>query len=137
MVNGSASKGEPVNCKTIMVIDDDHVYLKWMNEVLTEEGYKVVIHDDGTSAVERVRTIKPDLVVLDLMLPEVNGWTILNRIREDDALRDIPILIASATRDDLRKYGPLVNMLDNIECIEKPFDLELTLNKIAEHCGAA
>lgn len=136
MGNNAALDAQPQQAKTIMVIDDDQVYLEWLNEVLSEEGYTVITHADGTSAVEHVRRNQPNLVILDLMMPEVSGWSILNSLREDAALRDIPVLIASATRDDLRRYGPLVNML-NIECIEKPFDLEITLSKIAEHCGNA
>src|SRR3712207_5253703 len=74
------AKPESNNNKTVMVIDDDRVYLDWLDQVLTEEGYKVVLHDDGPSAVEHVRRVKPNLVILDLMLPEVGGWTILNQL---------------------------------------------------------
>lgn len=76
--------------KTILTIDDDPVFLKLVDKVLTNEGYTVLQAGNGQVALRILFDIKPDLVLLDVVLPGMDGWQICSRIRE---VSDVPIIM--------------------------------------------
>ncbi|MDO8571766.1 MAG: response regulator [bacterium] len=78
-----------------MLIEDDKFLCRAYNDGLDRAGYEVVIAYDGGEAVKKIRDEKPDLIILDLILPIKNGFDILEEIKQDDDLKKIPVVILS------------------------------------------
>jgi DNA-binding response OmpR family regulator len=88
-----ASSGRPPVDRPILVVDDDRKIAALVRAYLEREGYRVIAAADGREAVERARAERPMLIVLDLMLPELDGFEVLRRVRDE---ADVPILMLSA-----------------------------------------
>lgn len=102
---------------TILVVDDEKNIVQLAKLYLSSEGYAVESAFNGAEALEKVRTRKPDLVVLDLMMPEVDGWEVCRRLRQEG---DIPIIILTARGDDVDKIIGLELGADDY--MTKPFN---------------
>jgi CheY-like chemotaxis protein len=105
----------------ILVVDDDEAIRKMIRATLTRAGYEVREARNGREALETMRSGDNDLVVLDLMMPEVTGWDVLNVRAEDEMLRKIPVIVVSANR------GPeIAGAVSAGICalLPKPFDLD-------------
>ncbi|MCI0744334.1 MAG: response regulator [Verrucomicrobia subdivision 3 bacterium] len=79
--------------KRILIIEDDPVVARVYSNSLQNAGYAVEAADDGQSGLERLRQSPPDAVLLDMMLPKINGVEILRQIRADPALQTIPVMV--------------------------------------------
>ncbi len=79
----------------VLIVDDDLRLLKAYTVKLKNEGFEVKTEDDGTKAVSAVRSFKPDAILLDVLLPQKNGWDILLDLKSDDKLKDIPVIMVS------------------------------------------
>ena len=104
----------------ILIADDDPIIIKLLQVNLEMEGYDVVTAQDGQDAVEKAGREHPDLVMLDIMMPRMDGWAARQALLADPALKDIPVIFLSARAQqaDLRKgYEAGV-----AEYITKPFD---------------
>jgi two-component system alkaline phosphatase synthesis response regulator PhoP len=80
----------------ILVVDDDKEVVRLMRAYLERAGYEVLVAYDGETAVHNLRREKPDLLLLDLMLPDRDGWDITRLVRDDPALAHIPIIMLTA-----------------------------------------
>ena len=80
--------------KKILVVDDEKNIRLLLNEELTDEGYDVILAENGTKALDMIRSEKPDLVTLDIKMPGEDGLSILRKIREIEY--DLPVIICSA-----------------------------------------
>lgn len=112
----------------ILIIEDDKEINKILFDYLTDNGYEAVSHHDGLHAVDAVRVSRPDLILLDIMLPFKSGDQILSEIR---AFTNLPVIIISARITTQNKIDCL--RLGADDYITKPFDLEETLARI-ESC---
>jgi CheY-like chemotaxis protein len=106
--------------KRILVVDDDDTIREAITETLQDEGYSVESAADGREALEKVKTTPPDAVVLDLMMPVMDGWTFLEHFRRDKVCGDAPILLTSA----VRRLEEAASELHVQACLAKPFDLD-------------
>ena len=84
----------------ILVVDDEPAIVDLVRQLLMRHGHEVITASDGDAAFKAIYDLRPDLVVLDLMLPKLSGWEICRRVKEDKDVRDIPILMLTARRDD-------------------------------------
>ncbi|MDD4982168.1 MAG: response regulator [Candidatus Omnitrophota bacterium] len=114
--------------KKILVVDDELDVQSIISFRLEINGYKVSVASDGQEGLDKIKAEKPNLVLLDLMLPKINGFEICRMIKFDDKFKDLPIIILSALdkEDDRKKAmeaGADAYFL-------KPFDLEVLLEKI-------
>lgn len=119
----------------ILVVDDDDAIRETLGGVLSSEGYDVALAENGQRALDFVRDgERPDLVLLDLMMPVMSGWEFLEVADADDKLRSIPILIVSAMAAPLACQGVKggVRM-----CFSKPIDLDALLDAVKEYSGPA
>ena len=82
--------------KKILVVDDEKALVSLVTLHMQMAGYEVFFANDGWSAIDICKRDKPDLVILDLMLPKLNGWEVCRRIKEDDSIKDIAVLMLSA-----------------------------------------
>ncbi|MDF1716130.1 MAG: response regulator [Antarcticimicrobium sp.] len=80
----------------VLLIEDEANISEAIRFLLTREGWNVDTHADGSDAVELIRAARPDLVILDVMLPGKSGMDILRELRESDGLRDLPVLMLTA-----------------------------------------
>ena len=79
--------------KKIIIVEDDNVVSRAFSDILIQENFRVDIANDGIEASEKIKSDKPDLVLLDLILPEKNGFEILEEMHKDEALKNIPVII--------------------------------------------
>ena len=105
--------------KQILIIEDDKVISEMVRYVLEKEGFQVVSAQDGLTGITRVKEIPLDLLILDLMLPGLSGLEICKRIRTDQSLNRLPILILSARGRETDRVTALELGADDY--ITKPF----------------
>ncbi len=103
--------------ETVLVVDDEEHIIELARMYLEKEGFTVEGARDGAEALEKIRTLKPALVVLDLMLPEVDGWEVCRRTRAES---DVPIIMLTARSDDVDKIVGLELGADDY--LTKPFN---------------
>jgi DNA-binding response OmpR family regulator len=103
--------------ETILLVDDEQNIIDLAKMYLDQEGFRVISARDGETALERIRRDRPALVVLDLMLPKINGWQVCRQVR---AGSDLPILMLTARDDDVDKIVGLELGADDY--MTKPFN---------------
>ena len=116
----------------VLVVDDDQALLKALRIGLTARGDDVIVAHSGEEAINQVALAGPDLVILDLGLPDVDGLDVCRRIRE---FSDVPIVVLSAYGDEHRKVEALDSGADDF--VTKPFgmaELEARLRVALRHC---
>jgi CheY-like chemotaxis protein len=87
-----------VSDRLVLIVEDDQDIRDTLAEALEEEGYRVMIVADGAEGLQVLETLRPQLVLLDLFMPGMDGFTFLQAARSAEALRDIPIVALSAGR---------------------------------------
>jgi two-component system, chemotaxis family, chemotaxis protein CheY len=110
----------------VLVVDDEDIIRTTVAEALDFEGYEVITATNGVEALEQVRTAQPDAVLLDLMMPVMDGWTFMEACRRDELCAQTPVLVMSAYRN-LTEAAP---SLGAKACIAKPFDLDVLLGAV-------
>ena len=110
---------------TILVIDDDRNILEIIKLYLNKEGYSVQVGERGDTALSLFRETKPALVVLDVMLPGIDGWKVLHQLREES---DVPVIMLTAKNDTLDRVQGLDLGADDY--MSKPFDAKELLARI-------
>jgi len=105
--------------RKILVVDDEVVLLETIAYNLEQAGYQVITVADGLSALEAARREKPDLIILDLMLPEMDGLEVCRQLRREDATSTTPILMLTAKSDEIDKVVGLEVGADDY--VTKPF----------------
>ena len=109
-----------MSTQRILVVDDDKSIIEIVQAYLEQAGYSVLTAYNGTSAMHTLRHEKPDLLILDLMLPDRDGWDITRGIRHDKQLATIPIIMLTARVDDSDKIVGLELGADDY--VTKPFN---------------
>ena len=114
----------------ILVVDDEADLVAVLRFGLEAEGYAVIEANDGEEGLRRARDEQPALIVLDLMLPKLDGYKVCRALKFDDRFRNVPILILSARSGDQDRKLALDMGAD--EFISKPYDMRQLLNRIRE-----
>lgn len=83
----------------ILVVEDEEILLTALSEELQQGGYDVLGAADGEEGLVKVKDYKPDLILLDLVMPKMDGMTVLKRLKDDSATRDIPVVILTNLSD--------------------------------------
>ncbi|MFP2924828.1 two-component system response regulator [Pyxidicoccus sp. 3LG] len=107
--------------RPILIVDDEFGIVEALRDLLADEGYRTVIALNGREALERMAEERPALVLLDYMMPVLNGPGLLEAMGQDATLRDIPVVMMSASPADRWRHLPCAAFLP------KPFELELLL----------
>ncbi len=116
--------------KTILVVDDEPTIRKLVRAVLDGKGYRVLEAADGPSALETARRERPDLVLLDLALPQLSGTEVCRRLKEATATADIPVLLLTGMVQQSKRGAAQATGAQG--CIEKPFSPRTLTARIAE-----
>ncbi len=112
---------------TILVVDDDTPIRSLLRQELTDAGYQVKEAANGKAALDAVRLSKPDLIILDVMMPEINGFDVAAVLKNDPATMDIPIIILSIVQDKERGFRIGVDRY-----LTKPIDTEKLFHEVDE-----
>jgi len=129
------------NRAKILVVDDDPDIIKATRRVLETQGYRVIAALNGEECLEKIREERPDLIILDLLMPKLDGFGVCRELRENvkyAKYSDIPILIVTAVREDAsrRRYeletGIDLNVDDYIEKPIRPLDLLHRVEKLLQ-----
>lgn len=113
--------------KRILVVDDIEDNLSLLQAVLMEEGYEVDITKDGKSALAKIEASPPDLLLLDAMMPQMNGYEVTQRIRQNKNLPFIPIIMITAYEDANVPEGLDLGAND---FIRKPIDFDELMSRV-------
>lgn len=112
--------------KKILIVDDDPEILDYLSELLQDNGYQTVTAVNGVEGLEKVRTERPDLITLDMDMPEKGGTNFYAGMRKDESVRDIPVIVVSGV-------GPRPPVLKkDIPTISKPIDNDTLLRMIKD-----
>jgi CheY-like chemotaxis protein len=118
--------------KQVLVIDDDRNAVRFLSVVLSENGYEPIAAYDGSEGLDRIKQSRPDLIVLDVMMPKKSGFVLFKQLKKDAQYRDIPVLMltgVSGILEELESYKE--------ETFEKPYDslreaLKRTITELRE-----
>ena len=103
--------------KQILIVDDDQNAVRFLSVLLGDHGYDTVSAGDGAEGLEKVRQAKPDMIVLDVMMPKKTGFVLFQQLKKDDQYKDIPILMLTAVSGILEEQES-----QKEETSEKPYD---------------
>lgn len=118
--------------RKVLVVDDDPFIRTLLVAWLQEAGYGVVTAEDGQQALDVLRSERPDVLLLDLMMPKLDGYALARIIRTHDATRGLPIIVLSAdARAPQKLNGVRIDAF-----ISKPFDLDDLLARVNEYAPA-
>ncbi|MCF7878678.1 MAG: response regulator [Candidatus Omnitrophica bacterium] len=114
--------------KKILIVDDEPDILKIVIFRLKGKGYQTISARSGENALQLLAGNRPDLIILDLRLPGINGDEVCRKIKADEKLKDIPvILLTASTGQDIEKLSKEIGAVD---FIRKPFDSQNFINKV-------
>ena len=82
--------------KTVLIVEDNELNMKLFHDLLEAHGIRTVETNDGRTAVELARKHKPDLILMDIQLPEISGLDVTRKLKEDDELKSIPVIAVTA-----------------------------------------
>lgn len=116
----------PAKQKKIMIVEDEPSLVFTLQDTLENEGYEVVVSETGTDAMEMVRSVRPDLLILDVMLPGVSGFEICKQVREEKFT--FPVIMLTARDQEIDKVTGLNIGADDY--ITKPFGVKELLARI-------
>jgi DNA-binding response OmpR family regulator len=114
--------------KKILVVDDEDDILNFLELVLSEKGYQVATASGGQEALTKAQLERPDLVLLDIMMPQMDGWEVLKLLRVDEDTAEVPVAMLSARTEARDRVQGLQE--GAIDYICKPFSLSELLGKI-------
>jgi len=122
--------------KRILVVDDDPDARDFFVTVLEDNGYATVSARDGNEALERLEDGRPDLVTLDITMPEKSGVGVYRKLKEDEASRDIPVIIITGVSDDFRHFISTRRQVPPPEgYLSKPVEADQLLEKVKALVG--
>src|SRR6185312_10119735 len=114
----------------VLVIDDSPTITKVVQLVLTKAGYRVQTAADGEQGLQAVRAQRPDLILLDFVMPRMNGYQFCRELTADAKLRDIPVILMSAKGDQVGER--FVKVMGIVDYITKPFSPE-AITAVVQH----
>ena len=114
--------------KKILIVDDEKDILEFLSYNLKKEGFSIYTASDGLEGLEKTKKIKPDLIIVDLMMPKMNGIEMCENIRNDKKLSNVIILFLTARSEDYTQIATLDSGADDF--IKKPIKPKLLISKV-------
>jgi CheY-like chemotaxis protein len=119
-----------INTATIMIVDDEHDIVTIIGKVLRKSGYEVTTAFDGLECLKNLGNELPDLILLDNVMPNMDGRTVLLKLKASKKTRNIPVIMVTALVD--QEHITIAQKGGAAEYIVKPFDYTVMLEKIAQ-----
>ena len=117
--------------KSIVIVDDTPENLRLLGQMLNEQGYRVRSAPNGERALASIRKERPDLVLLDILMPDMNGYEVCQQLKADPQLNDIPVIFISALNEVFDKVTAF--SVGAVDYITKPFQIEEVLARVQTH----
>ena len=134
MVNLSTAKMEEKVAKRILCIEDEPEMIDLIRLILSRRGFKVSGAAGGTAGIKAVREQLPDLVLLDLMMPDMDGWEVYQQMKAEESTRNIPVIVVTAKAQSIDKVlGLHIAKVDDY--ISKPFSPQELMNSVEKVVG--
>ena len=118
----------------ILVVDDDANICELLRLYLTKEGYQVTVANDGEEGLEKFNAVKPDMVLLDVMMPRMDGFELVRNVRHDEAFKNLPIIMITSRSADKHREHAL--QLGANDFLGKPYSEERLLDCIRQQMCA-
>ena len=123
--------------KTVLVIDDDPDARTFLTTVLEDAGIGFDSAKDGVEALAKIKANPPDLIALDITMPEKSGVAVYRALKDDDRYKDIPVIIITGVSDDFKQFISSRHQIRPPEgYIAKPVEHEQFLRMVQKHLGA-
>lgn len=120
--------------KRIMIVEDDPDMADIIKLVMEDAGYETIPIYSGRECLHRIKEVKPDLVLLDIMMPEMDGWEVHRRLKEDEETKDIPIIAVTAKTQSIDKMIGL-HVVGVSDYITKPFGRKELVDSVKKVLG--
>jgi CheY-like chemotaxis protein len=117
----------------VLIVDDEPFNVDVLQQELEELGYEAITAFNAKEALEQIKKHQPDLILLDLMMPVLDGFAVFKEVKNDNSLRDIPVIIVSAEHDSKSVVKGIKQGADDY--ITKPVDPEHLKSKLKDHLG--
>jgi twitching motility two-component system response regulator PilH len=117
--------------KRVLVVDDSATDRQLATSLLQKQGYSVIAAVDGEEALEKIAVEPPPLVVLDIILPGMNGYQVLRQLKSSPQTKDIKVILVSSKGQDSDRYWGLKQGADDY--IAKPYPDDVLLSAVAKH----
>lgn len=118
----------------VLIVDDEPYNVDLLHQELEDfNNYQIITAFNGQEALDKIKHYQPDLVLLDLMMPVLDGFAVLSEIKADQDLREIPVIIVSAANDSKSIVKGIKQGADDY--ITKPVDVDQLKNKLKEYLG--
>ena len=128
-IAGAREQGRTMAIRKILIVDDSPTERHVLNDMLTKAGYEVVASDNGEDAILKAKSLKPDLILMDVVMPGLNGFQATRAISRDPETRAIPIILCTSKSQETDKiWGMRQGARDYIV---KPVNRDELLEKIA------
>lgn len=116
---------------SLLVVDDLSANLHFLHNILIKRGYRVRIAPDGEMALRSAQSNPPDLILLDIMLPDTDGYIVCTQLKADPSTRDVPVIFLSALNESLDKVKAFT--AGGVDYITKPFQVEEVIARVETH----
>ncbi len=124
------------DAKTVLVVDDEPDARDFLTTVLEDNGYATVVAKDGLEAIAALEASPPDLVTLDITMPEKSGVAVYRRLKEDDEMKGIPVIIVTGVSGEFEKFISTRRQVPPPEgYISKPVDHQRFLKMVTDLIG--
>lgn len=135
MLPESRSQEGPYAAPHLLIVDDSPENIQQLGAVLRDEGFLVSVARDGKQALEKARSLRPNLVLMDVMMPDMDGLDVCRRMKSDPVLADIPVIFISAKGSS----GDIVEGLSagGVDYIRRPFQAAEVIQRIKTHLRLA
>jgi two-component system, cell cycle response regulator DivK len=133
LLDSAKNHQRSVALRTILVVEDDDLDMKLFHDLLSENGYRILQTRDGREALELARRYRPDLILMDIQLPEVSGLEVTALMKQDDALNAIPVIAVTAYMSDWSEQTMAGS--GYAACIAKPISITGFLDTIDRLLG--
>jgi CheY-like chemotaxis protein len=120
--------------KKVLVVDDEESILELVSAVLEGAGYEVVTADSGKECLEKLKTLRPDMVLLDMMMPDMSGRTVCEKIRKDPKTKGLKVAFVTVARFSEVGKGTLSKM-NVADYITKPFENADLIRRVKKIIG--
>ena len=122
--------------KPVLVVDDEPDARDYLTTVLEDNGFATVTARDGTEAIARLEESLPDLVSLDITMPEKSGVAVYRKLKEDDRYKSVPVIIITGVSDDFQKFISTRRQVPPPEgYISKPVDADDFIKMVRKYIG--
>jgi twitching motility two-component system response regulator PilH len=112
----------------VLIVDDSMTQRQLMSSVLEKFGLTVLVATDGVEAWEQIQQVQPDIVVLDIIMPRMNGYEVCRKIKTDPTMQNLPVILCSSKTEEFDRYWGMKQGAD--EYLAKPFQPKELLSTI-------